>query len=128
MTTYGGEGTSRPDGTGEQRLSHGVGTDELRARFQGQGRQGLAEGRRRDARRARRTYAAFAGLAAVICLVLTVVRLGKGDSVGVWVVAYGLGAILSAAGAVLARGGRTRWAMAATCVALASLGDSPAFR
>jgi hypothetical protein len=73
---------------------------------------------------------AFAGLAAVICLALIVVRLGRGDGVGVWLATYGLGVVLSGSGAVLARSGRTRWAMVVTCVAvaLASLGDSPAFR
>jgi hypothetical protein len=130
MTTHGGDAASRPDGTGEQPPPSGATVDELRARFQGQDRQGLAEGRRRETRQARRTYVAFAGLAAVICLVLMVVRLGRGEEVGLWVATYGLGVVLSGAGAVLARAGRTRWAMAVTCVAvaLASLGDSPAFR
>lgn len=75
-------------------------------------------------------YEAFAGLVAVICLALIVVRLSRGDAVGVWVATYAVGVVASGLGAVLARNGRTRWAMAATCiaVALASLGDNPAFR
>ena len=87
------------------------------------------ESRRRDVAQARWTYAALAGLVAVICLVLTAVRLGRGDAVGVWAAMYAVGAALSGWGFVLARIGRTRWAMAVTCVgaALAGLGDSPAF-
>ncbi|KUO14738.1 hypothetical protein AQJ91_45300 [Streptomyces dysideae] len=115
---------------GERPLSSGAGADELRARFQAQGRPGLVESRRRDARQARRMYVAFAGLVAVICLVLIVVRLGKGDAVGVWTATYAVGVVVSGSGAVLARNGRTRRAMAVTCVAaaVASLGDSPMFR
>jgi hypothetical protein len=81
-------------------------------------------------RQARWMCMAFAGLAAAICLVLTVVRLGRGDGVGVWAAVYGLGVALSSVGAVLARAGRTRWAMATICVALvlAGLGEDPAFR
>jgi hypothetical protein len=71
-----------------------------------------------------------AGLVAVMCCVLIVVRLGRGDAVGAWVAMYAAGVVISGVGAVLARIGRTRWAMAVTCtaVALASLGDNPAFR
>lgn len=78
---------------------------------------------------ARWTYAALAGLVAVVCLVISVVRLGKGDTVGAWVAMYALGVALSGWGFALARIGRTRWAMAVTCIgaALAGLGDSPAF-
>ncbi|WP_251063028.1 MULTISPECIES: hypothetical protein [unclassified Streptomyces] len=75
-------------------------------------------------------YAAFAGLVAVVCLVLIVVRLGGGDALGVWVLTYAVGVALSGWGFVLARIGRTGWAMVVTCIAaaLAGLGDSPAFR
>jgi hypothetical protein len=130
MTTHGGEAADMPDGTGERPLPSGVSADELRAQFQAQGRPGLVESRRRDARQARRMYAAFAGLVAVTCLVLIVVRLGSGDAVGVWTATYAVGVVVSGSGAVLARNGRTRWAMAVTCIAaaVASLGDSPMFR
>ncbi|MEU9287120.1 hypothetical protein AB0D57_20995 [Streptomyces sp. NPDC048275] len=130
MTTHDGEAANRPDRTDGQPLSSGGGADELRTQFQAQGRLGLVEGRRRDARQARRMYVAFAGLVAVMCLVLIVVRLGRGDAVGVWVVTYAVGVVVSGSGAVLARIGRTRWAMAVACiaVALASLGDNPTFR
>ncbi|MFJ8633087.1 hypothetical protein [Streptomyces sp. NPDC093568] len=103
---------------------------QLRARFRAQGRAELAEGRERDARRARGLYAALAGLAAVVCLGLIVVRLGGGDAGGVWVASYAVGAVLSGCGYVLARRGRTRWAMVVVCVAvaLAGVGDSPALR
>ncbi|WP_210592880.1 hypothetical protein [Streptomyces sp. GESEQ-35] len=130
MTTHDGEAANRPDGTGEQPLSSGVSTDELRAQFQAQGRPGLAESRRRDARQARGMYAAFAGLVAVVCLVLIVVRLAGGDALGVWVATYAVGMAFSGWGFVLARMGHTRWAMMVTCIgaALAGIGDSPAFR
>ncbi|OAH14359.1 hypothetical protein [Streptomyces jeddahensis] len=130
MTAHGGDSATRPDRTGGQPLSSGGSTEELRAQFQARGRPGLAEDRRRDARQARRMYAAFAGMVAVICLVLIVVRLGRGDAMGVWVATYAVGGGVSGVGAVLARSGRTRWALAVTCVAvaLASLGDSPTFR
>ena len=130
MTTHGGEAADIPDGTSEQPLSAGVSADELRAQFQAQGRPGLVESRRRDARQARRMYGAFAALVAVICLALIVVRLGRGDAAGVWVATYAVSVVVSGAGAVLARIGRTRWAMAVTCIAaaVASVGDSPAFR
>ncbi|MBT2421259.1 hypothetical protein J7F01_33895 [Streptomyces sp. ISL-22] len=130
MTTHGGQGANRPDGTAGQPLSSGTSTEELRARFQAQGRPGLEEDRRRDARQARGMYAAFAGLVAVVCLVLIVVRLGGGDALGVWVLTYAVGVALSGWGFVLARIGRTGWAMVVTCIAaaLAGLGDSPAFR
>lgn len=109
-----------PDGDGE----------ELRARFRAQGRADLEEGRQSEARRARGMHVAFAGLVVVVCLGLTVVRLGAGDSAGVWVASYAVGAVLGGLGFLLARGGRTRWALVAICVAVAvaSLGDSPAFR
>ncbi|KUM67699.1 hypothetical protein [Streptomyces curacoi] len=130
MTTHGGEATNRPDETGGQPRSSGVSADELRAQFQAQDRQGLAEDSRRDARQARGVYAVLPGLVAVICLVLTVVRLVGGDVVGAWVALYAVGAALSGWGFVLARIGRTRWAMAVTCIggALAGIGDSAAFR
>ncbi|GHH31635.1 hypothetical protein [Streptomyces lanatus] len=106
------------------------GDGRLRARFQAQGRAELAERRERDARRARGMYAALAGLATVVCLGLIVVRLGRGESGGVWVGTYAVGGVLSGCGFVLARRGRTRWAMVVVCVAvaLAGLGDSPALR
>ncbi|MDF3140174.1 MULTISPECIES: hypothetical protein [unclassified Streptomyces] len=130
MATHGGEAEKRPDRLGEQPLSSGVSTDELRAQFEAQGRPGLAEGRRRDARQARGMYAALAGLVAVVCLVLIGVRLGQGDALGVWVATYAMGVALGGWGFVLARIGHTRWAMMVTCIAgvLAGLGDSPAFR
>ncbi|MEV6173918.1 hypothetical protein AB0L99_37610 [Streptomyces sp. NPDC051954] len=130
MTAHGGEAANGPEGTGEQSLSPEVSADELRVQFEAQGRPGLAESRRRDARQARGLYAAFAGLVAVVCLVLMAVRLGGGDALGVWVATYAVGAAFSGWGFVLARIGHTRWAMMVTCVgaALAGLGDSPAFR
>jgi hypothetical protein len=75
-------------------------------------------------------YAAFAGLVALICLALTVVRLIQGEAFGVWVATYSMGVALGGWGFVLARIGHTRWAMMVTCIAgaLAGLGDSPAFR
>ncbi|MFE9024431.1 hypothetical protein ACFYNL_38605 [Streptomyces sp. NPDC007808] len=75
-------------------------------------------------------YAAVAGLVAVVCLVLLAVRLGQGDALGVWVATYAAGVLLGGWGFVLARIGHTRWAMMVACVAvaLAGLGDSPAFR
>lgn len=75
-------------------------------------------------------YAALAGLVVVICLGLAVVRLGRGDGVGVWAATYAVGAVLGGWGFALARSGRTRWAMVVICVAgaLAGLGDNPAFR
>ncbi|MFE5817376.1 hypothetical protein ACFQ6S_28760 [Streptomyces sp. NPDC056479] len=108
----------------------GGGDDELRARFRAGARAGLAEQREGDERRARGMYAAFAGLAAVVCLGLIVVRLGGGDAGGVWVASYAVGAVLGGCGFVLARRGRTRWAMVVVCVAvaLAGIGDSPALR
>ncbi|GAA3582904.1 hypothetical protein [Streptomyces osmaniensis] len=104
--------------------------EELRERFRAQGRADLEEARRRDARRARGMHVAFAGLVVVVCLGLTVVRLGAGDAAGVWVASYAVGAVLGGLGFLLARGGRTRWAVVVICVAVAvaSLGDSPAFR
>ncbi|MFF1319394.1 hypothetical protein ACFVZZ_08145 [Streptomyces chartreusis] len=110
----------RPGGDGE----------ELRERFRVQGRADLEVGRRRDARRARGRHVAFAGLVVVVCIGLTVVRLGAGDAAGVWVASYAVGAVLGGLGFLLARGGRTRWAVVVICVAVAvaSLGDSPAFR
>ncbi|MFH8697587.1 hypothetical protein ACWGKK_28035 [Streptomyces chartreusis] len=110
----------RPGGDGE----------ELRERFRAQGRADLEVGRRRDARRARGMHVAFAGLVVVVCIGLTVVRLGAGDAAGVWVASYAVGAVLGGLGFLLARGGRTRWAVVVICVAVAvaSLGDSPAFR
>ncbi|MFJ1871242.1 hypothetical protein [Streptomyces sp. KS_5] len=110
----------RPGGDGE----------ELRERFRAQGRADLEVGRRRDARRARGMHVAFAGLVVVVCIGLTVVRLGAGDAAGVWVASYAMGAVLGGLGFLLARGGRTRWAVVVICVAVAvaSLGDSPAFR
>jgi hypothetical protein len=62
-----------------------------------------------------------------LCLVAAVVRLGRGDTVGVWVATYAAGVVVSGLGAVLARSGRTRWALWVTCiaVALASLGENP---
>ncbi|MGI5378628.1 hypothetical protein ACQEV2_31135 [Streptomyces sp. CA-251387] len=131
MTTHGGEAANSPDGAGGQPVSSGSGVsaDELRAQFQAQGRPGLVESRRRDVAQARWTYAAFAGLIAFVCLALIVVRLVRGDAVGAWVALYAVGAALSGWGFVLARIGRTRWAMAVSCIgaALAGLGDSPAF-
>ena len=128
--TRDGEGANRPDTTGEGPLSSRGGVDELRTRFRTQGRRGVAEGRRRDARQARGTYAAGAGLVAALCLVAVVVRLGKGDGAGIWVATYVVGVVVAGLGAGLARSGRTRWAMWVTCiaVAVASLGDGPAFR
>ncbi|MFF0733926.1 hypothetical protein ACFYVK_20150 [Streptomyces chartreusis] len=104
--------------------------EELRARFRAQGRADLEGGRRREARRARGMHVAFAGLVVVVCLGLTVVRLGAGDAAGVWVASYAVGAVLGGLGFLLARGGRTRWAVVVigVAVAVASLGDSPAFR
>ncbi|MFE0257215.1 hypothetical protein [Streptomyces sp. NPDC059010] len=131
--THGYETANTPDGTGGRPFSSASGAsvsaDELRAQFQAQGRPGLVENRRRDARQARWTYAAFAGLVAVVCLVLTAMRFGRGDAAGAWVALYALGVALSSWGFVLARIGRTRWALAVTCIgaALAGLGDSPAF-
>ena len=129
-TTRDGEGANRSDATGEGPLSARGGVDELRARFRTQGRQGVAEGRRSDARQARGTYAAGAGLVAALCLVAIVVRLGRGDAAGIWVATYAVGVVVAGLGAALARIGRTRWAMWVTCiaVAVASLGDGPAFR
>ncbi|MEW2402678.1 hypothetical protein [Streptomyces sp. NPDC046862] len=74
-------------------------------------------------------YAGLAGLVAALCLVLIVVRLSRGDALGVWAATYAVGVVVSGLGAALARSGRTRWAMAVTCmaVAVASLGDNPAF-
>lgn len=130
MASHGGDAANGLDGTGGPAAASGVSADELRARFQDQGRPGLAEDRGHDARRARGMYAALAGLVAVICLVLIVVRLVGGDALGAWVATYAVGVAVSGWGFVLARIGRTRWAMAVTCVAaaLAGLGDSPAFR
>jgi hypothetical protein len=75
-------------------------------------------------------YAAFAGLVALVCLVLGVVRLVGGDGLGVWAAAYAVGVGLAGRGFVLARSGRTRWAMVVICLggALAGLGDSAALR
>jgi hypothetical protein len=133
MTTHGGNAANSPDGAsgpGGRPLSSGASTDELRAEFQAQGRPGLAEERRRDARQARGMYTAFAGLVAVVCLVLIVVRLVQGDALGVWIATYAMGVALGGWGFVLARIGHTRWAMMVACIgaALAGLGDSPAFR
>lgn len=133
MTTHGGNAADRPDGlggSGGPLRSTGASADELRAEFQAQGRPGLAEERRRDARQARGLYAAFAGLVAVVCLVLIVVRLVQDDALGVWIATYAMGAALGGWGFVLARIGHTRWAMMVTCIgaALAAVGDSPAFR
>ncbi|MGF0169770.1 hypothetical protein ACQF36_04340 [Streptomyces sp. Marseille-Q5077] len=133
MTTGSGGAANRPEGTGGQPHSSGssgASADELRAQFHGQGRAGLVEERRRDARQARGMYAAIAGLVAVVCLGLMVVRLGQGDALGVWVATYGVGVALGGWGFVLARTGHTRWAMMVTCIggALAAVGDSPAFR
>ncbi|MGP4013439.1 hypothetical protein [Streptomyces sp. 4N124] len=130
MTTHGDEVTNGPDGTGGGPLSSGVSADELRAQFEAQGQPGLAEERRRDARQARGLYAVFAGVVAVACLVLMLVRLGQGDALGVWVATYAVGVACGGWGFVLARSGHTRWAMMVTCigVALAGVGDSPAFR
>lgn len=88
------------------------------------------EERRRDALQARGTYVAIAGLVAVVCLGLMLVRLGQGDALGVWVATYGMGVALGGWGLVLARSGNTRWAMMVSCIggALAAVGDSPAFR
>lgn len=129
MTTHGGNAANTPDGTGRP-PSSGASTDELRAEFQDQGRAGLAQERRRGARQARGMYAAFAGLVAVVCLVLIAVRLVQGDAFGVWVATYAMGVALGGWGFVLARIGHTRWAMMVACIgaALAGLGDSPAFR
>ncbi|MGW1958240.1 hypothetical protein ACWCPI_36765 [Streptomyces sp. NPDC001920] len=130
MTTQGGDAANSADGTGGRPLGSGESADELRARFHSQGRPALAEQRRRDVRQARGMYAAFAGLVAVVCLVLLAVRLGQGDALGVWVATYAVGVVLGGWGFVLARIGHTRWAMMVACVAvaLAGLGDSPAFR
>lgn len=130
MATHGGEAAKWQDRPGEQPLSARAGADELRAEFQAQGRPGLAEERRRDARQARGLYALFTGLVAVVCLVLIVVRLVQGDALGVWVATYAMGVALGGWGFVLARIGHTRWAMMVACIAaaLAGIGDSPAFR
>lgn len=133
MTTGSDGAANRSEGTGGQPLSggsSGVSADELRTQFHAQGRTGLVEERRRDARQARGTYAAIAGLVAVVCLGLMAVRLGQGDALGVWVATYGVGVALGGWGFVLARAGHTRWAMMVTCIggALAAVGDSPAFR
>ncbi|MFJ7078872.1 hypothetical protein [Streptomyces sp. NPDC098781] len=133
MTTGYGDAEDRPD---ETRGAHGgprssvAPQEELRAQFQTQGQPELAESRQRDVRKARGAYAAFAGLVAVVCLVLGVVRLGQGDALGVWVGTYAMGFVLGGWGFVLARIGHTRWAMMVACIgaALAGLGDSPAFR
>lgn len=129
MTTHDGDAANRQDATGGRPLSSGASADELRAQFQTQGRLGLAAERRRDVRQARGRYAAFAGLVAVVCLVLIGVRLGQGDALGVWVATYAVGVALGGWGFVLARIGHTRWAMMVACIAaaLAGLGDSPAF-
>ncbi|MFF7167656.1 hypothetical protein ACFZBP_40855 [Streptomyces sp. NPDC008086] len=142
MTTHGGNAANRsggasgssglgsPAGSGGHPLSSRTGTDELRTEFQAQGRSGLVEEGRREARQARGMYAGFAGLVAVTCLVLIVVRLGQGDALGVWVATYAVGVALGGWGFVLGRIGHTRWAMMVTCigVALAGVGDSPVFR
>ncbi|KUN96074.1 hypothetical protein [Streptomyces caeruleatus] len=133
MTTHGGNAANRSgglSGSGGHPLSSGASTDELRAGFQDQGRSELVEEGRREARQARGMYAGFAGLVAVTCLVLIVVRLGQGDALGVWVATYAVGVALGGWGFVLARIGHTRWAMMVTCigVALAGVGDSPVFR
>ncbi|MET9832341.1 hypothetical protein ABZ078_24265 [Streptomyces sp. NPDC006385] len=129
MTTQGGDAVNRPDGTGGRPLTSEASAEELRAQFQAQGRPGLAEQRRRDVRQARGVYAGLAGLVAVVCLVLIVVRLGQGDALGVWVATYAMGVALGGWSFVLARMGHTRWAMMVTCIAaaLAGVGDSPAF-
>ncbi|WP_254389576.1 hypothetical protein [Streptomyces sp. AC550_RSS872] len=139
MTTHDGNAANRSDGTGRsdgsarsggRPLSSGASTDELRAGFRAQGRSEVVEEGRRDARQARGMYAGFAGLVAVTCLVLIVVRLGQGDALGVWVATYAVGVALGGWGFVLGRIGHTRWAMLVTCIgaALAGLGDSPVFR
>lgn len=130
MTRHGGNAASRSDGSDRRPLSSRASTDELRAEFQAQGRSELVEEGRRDARQARGMYAGLAGLVAVTCLVLIVVRLGQGDALGVWVATYAVGVALGGWGFVLGRIGHTRWAMMVTCIgaALAGLGDSPVFR
>ncbi|MFE6625053.1 hypothetical protein [Streptomyces sp. NPDC057740] len=133
MTTHGGNAANRSGGSsglGGHPLSSRTSTDELRTEFQAQGRSELVEEGRREARQARGMYAGFAGLVAVTCLVLIVVRLGQGDALGVWVATYAVGVALGGWGFVLGRIGHTRWAMMVTCigVALAGVGDSPVFR
>jgi hypothetical protein len=131
MTTHGGNAANRSDETGGHPLSSGPGVsaEQLRAQFQAQGRPGLAQEQRREARQARGVYAVVAGFVAVVCLVLIGVRLGQGDALGVWTATYAVGVALGGWGFVLARIGHTRWAMMVTCIggALAGLGDSPAF-
>ncbi|MHC5260613.1 hypothetical protein ACYSUO_22255 [Streptomyces sp. UC4497] len=104
-------------------------TRTLKARFQGQGRQGLVMDRRRAARQARRVSAGISALVALVAIVLTGVRLSQGSEAGVWTALYLAGGVVSGCGVLLARFGRTRWAFAAICVGagIATLGDGPMF-
>ncbi|MYW69542.1 hypothetical protein GTY65_36570 [Streptomyces sp. SID8379] len=101
--------------------------ERMRARFQDRGRPGIAADSRRDARQTRRIYLPLATAASVICLVLIGVRLQRGDAVGLWLALYAVGALVSGAGALLAKRGHTRWALASVAVGvgLAGLGDAP---
>ncbi|MER5438946.1 hypothetical protein [Streptomyces sp. NPDC002790] len=101
----------------------------LKARFQGQGRQRIVADRRRAARQARRVSAGISALVALVAIALTGVRLGQGSEVGVWTVLYLAGGVVSGCGVLLARFGRTRWAVGAICVGagVATLGDGPMF-
>ncbi|WP_306323360.1 MULTISPECIES: hypothetical protein [unclassified Streptomyces] len=101
----------------------------LTARFRGQGRERVVLDRRRAARQARRVCAGICGLIALVAVVVTGIRLGQGSGAGAWTVLYLAGGVVSGCGVVLARFGRTRWALAAMCVGagVATLGDGPMF-
>lgn len=101
----------------------------LRTRFQGQGRQKVVADRRRAARQARRVSAGISALTAVVAVAVTGVRLVQGGAAGTWTALYLAGAAISSCGILLARAGRTRWALAAVCVGagVAALGDGPMF-
>lgn len=108
-------------------MTHGTESDEdLAARFRSRGRRQLTADRRHEARRARRVYTTIAAVVALVAVALTGVRLGQDGGAGAWTVLYLTGAVVACCGVLLARTGRTRWALAAICLGagLASLGDS----
>jgi hypothetical protein len=120
------EGTAGGDSDGRQQGCR-VRPEELRWQFQNQGGSALGADRGRVVRQARRMYFLFAVGVAVVCVVLMVVRIAAGDGVGHWLAFYAGGVAGGALGAVLARRGRTRWAMAAAMVGVicATSGDNP---
>ena len=117
------------DMRGNTSEGRGQGPDaaELRAAFLEQSRAGLTESKAKQVRTAHRMTMLISVLLGLICAGLLVVRLAQGSPAGLWTVFYALGALLSVPGWLLAKLGRTRWAILTLALgyALAAFGDSP---